>query len=186
MVARTVAAYGRLDCAFNNAGVGGSGPLMESSEADFDRMIAVNLKGVFLCMRFELAQMLKQGSGAIVNDSSGAGLVAGSYNAVYAASKFGVVALTKSAALSYGRNGIRVNAVCPGYTRTPMLEAGLARDPSLEKKFELRTPLHRIADAREVAEAAVWLCSDAASFINGVALPVDGGLTAGNHWPPNQ
>jgi NAD(P)-dependent dehydrogenase (short-subunit alcohol dehydrogenase family) len=178
LIVDTVQKYGRLDWAHNNAGVGGaSGQTHEHTEQDWDRTLAVNLKGVWLCMKHEIQQMLDQGSGAIVNTASVAGLVGG-FGPAYTASKFGVVGLTKTAALEYARRGIRVNAVCPGAIRTPLLERAFATWPGTEVGLLALEPIGRFGTAHEVAAAVVWLCSDAASFVTGVALPVDGGMVA--------
>jgi NAD(P)-dependent dehydrogenase (short-subunit alcohol dehydrogenase family) len=178
MVKGVVERYGRLDCAFNNAGIEGvTVPFHEYSEEVWDQVIAVNLKGVWLSMKYEIAQMLAQGSGNIVNNSSVAGLVGGR-NAAYVASKHGIVGLTKTAALVYATAGIRVNAVCPGAVATPMAERTFARAPETEAVWLSAEPMGRFALPSEIAEAVVWLCSDAASFVTGVALPVDGGLVA--------
>lgn len=177
VVKRTVAEYGRLDCAFNNAGVSGGGLLHEVTEADWDRMIDVNLKGVWLGMKYQIIQMLSQGGGTIVNDSSVAGLSGYVRSTHYAASKHGVVGLTKSAALQYRDKGIRINAVCPGMIMTPMIERAFAL-PGVEDWFRSKVP-GRGGNPDEVAQAVTWLCSDAASYVTGVALPVDGGLSSG-------
>ncbi|MCH8185417.1 MAG: SDR family oxidoreductase [Chloroflexi bacterium] len=179
MVSTAVGAYGRLDYAFNNAGGSfGPGPLHESSLDDWDRTMEVNLKGVYLCMRYEIAQMLSLGAGAIVNDSSTAGLYGYARNPIYAASKFGVVGLTKSAALQYAAQGIRVNAVCPGWIRTPMTEENLTTDTELRAQMLAETPLGRAGMPDEIAGMVLWLCSDAASFVTGQAIAIDGGLVA--------
>jgi NAD(P)-dependent dehydrogenase (short-subunit alcohol dehydrogenase family) len=177
LVRRCVELHGRLDCAFNNAGIAGAlAPTNELSEEDFDRTIAVNLKGVWLCMKHEIAQMLAQGGGgAIVNTSSGAGILGVPYTSAYTASKHGVVGLTRSVALEVVKQGIRVNAVCPGMVRTPMVADV---PPDLLAVFEQTQPGGRIAEPEEVAEAAVWLCSDRASFVSGVPLPVDAASSA--------
>ena len=182
MVAKTVEAYGRLDFAHNNAGIatqGRGGLTHEFPEDLWDRMIDVNLKGVWLCMKYEIPQMLEQGGGAIVNTASVAGLV-GSLAALsaYSASKHGVVGLTKTAALEYAQQGIRVNCVCPGMIRSPMTEPRLDADPEHEQRMIARHPIGRIGEPPEVAEAVVWLCSDAASFVTGHPMVVDGGLVA--------
>jgi len=179
MVGEVVARYGRVDCAFNNAGVEGHlVRTVDVDEADFDHIIAVNLKGVWLCMKYELEQMLAQGSGTIVNTASAAGLLGSHSMSAYAASKHGVVGLTRTAATEYGRKNIRINAVCPSVIDTPMVARGFEAFPRyIEATIQLN-PMRRLGQADEVARAVLWLCSDAASFTNGVALPVDGGFTA--------
>jgi len=181
MVDGAIAAYGRLDCAFNNAGIAGhqveaSGQLThEWSEKSFDRMIAVNLKGVWLCMKHEIPAMLAHGAGVIVNTASIAGLIGLRTSSAYVAAKHGVIGLTKSAAVEFADAGLRVNAVCPGYIETRMTA------PSRESRGEAviaRTPMRRYGQPREIAEAVVWLCSDRASYVTGAAYEVDGGLTA--------
>ncbi len=176
LIKRTVDAYGRLDIAVNNAGIaGGNKPLVEVTEEVFDRVIAVNLKGVFLCMKYEIPAMLASGGGAIVNLSSTVGLVGtGAGIAPYIASKHGVVGLTKAAALEYGGQHIRVNAIAPGTTRTSVNERWIA-DEQIRQRITSGIPLGRVADPAEAAEAILWLCSDAASYVTGVTLPVDGG-----------
>jgi A-factor type gamma-butyrolactone 1'-reductase (1S-forming) len=178
LIKRTVDAYGRLDIAVNNAGIaGGNKPLVEVTEEVFDRVIAVNLKGVFLAMKYEIPAMLASGGGAIVNLSSTVGLVGtGAGIAPYIASKHGVVGLTKTAALEYAGQHIRVNAVAPGTTLTSVNERWIA-DEQIRQRLTSGIPLGRVADAAEVAEAILWLCSDAASYVTGVTLPVDGGYT---------
>jgi NAD(P)-dependent dehydrogenase (short-subunit alcohol dehydrogenase family) len=178
MVDQTVEEFGRLDFAHNNAGITGlAAPLVDYSEDDWDRVIGINLRSVFLSMKYELPYLVLQG-GAIVNTSSGAGLVGFPGLSGYVASKHGVVGLTKAAALEYASAGVRINAICPGSTRTNMLEGFMGGDPKMEKLMASATPLHRLASAEEIAAAVVWLCSDAASFVIGVALPVDGGAVA--------
>lgn len=176
LVRKTVENYGRLDCAFNNAGVGATGArLAKETEEDWERIIDTNLKGVWLCMKHELKQMLKQGGGAIVNCSSTFGVDGGYRVAVYSASKHGVIGLTKSAALDYAKDGIRINAVCPGWIRTEMLEPVLRDRPDIAEGRVVEVPLGRLGRPEEVAEAVVWLCTDAASFITGDIMIVGGG-----------
>ena len=179
MVNKTIETYSQLDCAFNNAGVPASGKrTADCSEEDWDRIININLKGVWLCMKYEIPQMLKQGKGAIVNNSSIAGLVGQQKRPAYIASKHGVVGLTKAAALDYIKDNIRVNAVCPAGIVTPILERVFARGPGWKEEMLHDVPMGRFGMPEEVAEVVVWLCSDAASFITGHALPVDGGWVA--------
>jgi NAD(P)-dependent dehydrogenase (short-subunit alcohol dehydrogenase family) len=179
MVQKTIAVYGRLDVAFNNAGIGIRAPLVDLTEEDFDRVISVNLKGVWLCMKYEIPQMLVQGGGAIVNMSSGYGLFGSPRgNSAYVASKHGVIGLTKAAALEHAKAGIRVNAVVPGWILTPMVEAGIGANPQLEARILDHEPVGRLGTPEEVAEAVVWLCSDAASFVTGHSMIIDGGLTS--------
>ena len=181
LISKTVQTYGRLDCAHNNAGIG-SRPrvlLHELSEESWERVISINLKGVWLCMKYELIQMCTQGGGAIVNTASIMGLVGSwSRSGVYNASKHGVVGLTKTAALEYAKSGIRVNAVCPGYIRTPLIEEALASNPEMEAQIVARHPVGRMGRPEEIAEAVMWLCSDAASFVTGHTMTVDGGYVA--------
>ena len=177
-VAQAVDHWGRLDFAHNNAGITGSwAHTADYDEADWDRVIAINLKSVFLSMKYELPHLVKQG-GAIVNTSSGAGLVGFAGLPAYVASKHGVIGLTKAAALEYAKAGVRINAVCPGSTRTPMLEGFMGGDAKMEKLMSAASALGRLATPEEIAAAVVWLCSDAASFVLGAALPVDGGAVA--------
>ncbi len=178
MVARVVEAYGRLDCAFNNAGIMPKGfvPTADLDEETWDRMININLKGVWLSMKYEIPQMVKQGGGVIVNTSSVAGLIGSRTGPAYIASKHGVVGLTRGAALEYAKDNIRVNAVCPFWTSTALTEPYMQQNPQLGEQMAGRTPLGRQGTPEEVATAVVWLCSDGASFINGHALPVDGGV----------
>jgi NAD(P)-dependent dehydrogenase (short-subunit alcohol dehydrogenase family) len=174
---RTLDAYGRLDYAFNNAGIAVLAPFLEMTEADFDRVIGINLKGVWLCMKAAMRQMLAQGGGAIVNMSSGYGLVSSSLGvSAYTASKHGIIGLTKAAALEYATAGIRVNAVVPGWIRTPMVDGALENAPELETRILDQKPFGRMGRPEEVAEAVVWLCSDAASFVTGHSMIIDGGL----------
>lgn len=179
LIARTVESYGRLDCAFNNAGIEGITALTaDCTEENWDRTLATNLKGVWLCLRAELKQMLKQGSGAIANNASVAGLVGFVGLPAYVASKHGIVGLTRTAALEYAQHGIRVNAVCPGVIQTAMIDRLAQRNPQALAGFNAMEPVGRLGKPEEIAEAALWLCSDAASFVTGVAMAVDGGLVA--------
>jgi NAD(P)-dependent dehydrogenase (short-subunit alcohol dehydrogenase family) len=179
MVNTAVRKYGKLDCAFNNAGIHKQFvSTVDFTEADWNEMINVNLKSVWLCMKHEIRQMLKQGRGAIVNTSSAAGLVGAPSNPAYPASKHGVVGVTKSTALEFARKGIRVNCVCPGPTRTGMNEELTATNPEMVKAMDQKVPMGRIGEPEEVAAAAIFLCSDEASYITGHALPVDGGIVA--------
>lgn len=179
MVKETVAAYGSLDCAFNNAGIEEEHMrLADCPEATFDRVMGINVKGVWLCLKYELAQMLKQGGGAIVNTASIAGLNGAAKMAAYSASKHAVIGLTKSAAVEYARKNIRVNAVCPAVIRTEMYERALAADPNIAKRVIDMHPVGRLGEVEEVAAAVLWLSSPAASFITGYPLAVDGGVTA--------
>jgi NAD(P)-dependent dehydrogenase (short-subunit alcohol dehydrogenase family) len=181
LVAETIAEYGRLDFAHNNAGIGA--PPAATHEADrraFDRVLAVNLVGVWLCLKYEVREMLRQGSGAIVNTASLAGLIGFPRNVAYSASKHAVIGITRTAALEYARAGIRVNAVCPAFVKTPMVDAFVAADPQhfgMERLASMQ-PMGRMGTVEEVAEAVIWLCSDSAAFITGIALPLDGGTTA--------
>ena len=179
LVRHAVAAYGRLDCAHNNAGVEGQAAFTaDDTEANWDRVLAVNLKGVWLCLKYEIRQMLTQGGGAIVNTASGAGLIGIRGGGAYVASKHGVVGLTKTAALEYAKSGIRVNAVCPGVIQTPMVERLTRQHPRAAEMMAAAHPLGRTGKPEEIAEAVVWLCSDAASFVTGHAMAVDGGYVA--------
>jgi NAD(P)-dependent dehydrogenase (short-subunit alcohol dehydrogenase family) len=178
MVQRALAAYGRLDVAFNNAGIGASGfAVADEEEVAWSRLIDVNLKGIFLAMKYEIPAMVGAGGGAIVNTASVAGLVGERGIGAYSASKHGVVGLTRAAALDYIGQGVRINAVCPGATRTRML-ANWFQDPKVESFILSRHPIGRIAEPEEIARAVLFLASDDASFIVGQALAVDGGLTA--------
>jgi NAD(P)-dependent dehydrogenase (short-subunit alcohol dehydrogenase family) len=176
MVAAAVDTYGGLDCAHNNAGVAGGGPpLAEFRDDEWHRVLGIMLTGVYLCMKHEIPRMLERGGGAIVNTASGAGLVGFPGQAAYVAAKHGVLGLTKVAALDYGARGIRVNAVCPGTVRTPMVDAAVRAMPELEEELVRLHPAGRIGEAADVANAAVWLCTDKAAFVLGHALAVDGG-----------
>ena len=190
LVDKAVDTYGSLDCGFNNAwGLGKPPdsdaiksfltPPHECEEDVWDQTIDICLKGVWLCMKYEIQQMLKQGGGTIVNTASALGLVGlKGHSTPYIASKHGVIGLTKTGALEYSAQGIRVNAVCPGTIRSAHLQAALEEDPSIEEFWAAMHPIGRIGEPPEVAEAVVWLCSDAASFVTGHSMTVDGGLTA--------
>jgi NAD(P)-dependent dehydrogenase (short-subunit alcohol dehydrogenase family) len=180
LVARTLDAYGRLDCAFNNAGIEGRAEreIHDADEQAWDRALEVNLKGVWLSMKYEVPAMLKQGGGAIVNGASVAALVAFDKNGSYVASKHAVMGLTKTAALEYADRGIRVNAVCPGVVRTPFIDRFTGRDPDVEARYTDIIPLGRMAEPAEVAKAVVWLLSSASSYVTGHGLVLDGGLVA--------
>jgi NAD(P)-dependent dehydrogenase (short-subunit alcohol dehydrogenase family) len=177
-VERTVAAFGRLDAAYNNAGI--QNVIAEAADAtrdDFDRVMSINLRGVWSCMKFELRQMLRQESGAIVNCSSIGGLVGGARRGTYQASKHGVLGLTKSAALDYAARGIRINAICPGIIHTPMLDRMMTTQADALSAMLKDVPIGRLGRPEEIANAVLWLCSPGASFVVGHALTVDGGYT---------
>jgi NAD(P)-dependent dehydrogenase (short-subunit alcohol dehydrogenase family) len=179
LVQKTISTYGRLDCAHNNAGVeGATGRTADYKEEDWDRVMLINLKGVWLCMKYEIQQMLKQGGGAIVNTASDAGLLGVPQMPAYVASKHGVVGLTKTAALEYAKSGIRVNAVCPGVIKTPMVERITGQRPGRAERMAAVEPVGRMGKPEEIGEAVVWLCSDASSFVTGLPMAVDGGIAA--------
>jgi NAD(P)-dependent dehydrogenase (short-subunit alcohol dehydrogenase family) len=184
LIQKTVEKFGRLDIAFNNAGIEGVWvPIINQSEADWDRTIDINLKGVWLCLKYEIRQMLKQGSGgAIVNMASIAGLIGSAGAAVYSASKHGVLGLTKTAALETARSGIRINAVCPAVIETPMAERIFGAPEAHQYALGFH-PIGRFGRPEEVAEAVVWMCSDRASFMTGQSLVLDGGFLAGPNPP---
>lgn len=179
MVAETIRAFGRLDFAHNNAGIeAGLYPLNEYKEEIWDRTIAVNLKGVWLGMKYEIPEMLKNGGGAIVNTASAAGIIGMPNHYAYVASKFGVVGITKGAALEFGGRGIRVNCICPAIVDTPMTDRFVTYGMGTKEMFAEMTPMKRIGTPREIAASAVWLCSNEASYVTGHALLTDGGYTA--------
>ena len=178
-VAATLERHGRLDCAFNNAGVDSfEWAVADLPDEEWRRVIEIDLTGVFFCMKHEIVAMRANGGGAIVNTSSGLGLVAVANQSAYIAAKHGVLGLTKAAALEYVKEGIRVNAVCPGIIRTPMAQRGIAGNPAVEEALAKIQPIGRLGEPEEVANAALFLLSDAASFITGESLAVDGGYLA--------
>ncbi len=179
MVDKTIEQYGRLDYAFNNAGIEGiMAPTADCTEENWDNTININLKGIWLCMKYEIPHMLAAGKGAIVNCASIAGLVGFPGLPAYVAAKHAVVGLTKNTALEYVKAGIRVNAVCPGAIKTPMIDRITGNKKEAEAQFAAMEPIGRLGQPEEVAEAVIWLCSDAASFITGHSMAVDGGWTA--------
>lgn len=179
LITKTVETYGRLDYAHNNAGVAGDIALTaDCTEDNWDRTINIDLKGIWLCMKHEIRQMLSQGGGAIVNASSTGGLVGSRRSSAYSAASHGVIGLTKSATLEYAQAGIRINAVCPGPVRTPMMERIVGGNPQIESQMVARVPLGRMATPEEIADVVVWLCSDGAAFVTGHALSADGGVVA--------
>jgi len=180
MVDKCIETFGGLNCAFNNAGIEGiQAPTAEYSEEIWDRAIHINLIGVYLCMRYEIPAMLKSGGGSIVNMASILGLVGFAGASAYVAAKHGVVGLTKTAAIEYATKGIRVNAVCPGFIMTPMLErGGITTNPEMKKLISDLHPMKRLGKPEEVAESVIWLFTDAASFVTGTTLLVDGGYVA--------
>lgn len=180
LVAAVVERFGRLDFAHNNAGISPlTGDTAQTPKALWDATIAVNLTGVFLCMKYEIPAMLASGGGSIVNTSSGAGIIGVPRQPAYTAAKHGVVGLTKASALEFAARKVRVNAICPGTTRTEMVIRGIAEGKYTEEGMAALCPMKRIADPDEVAQVAVWLCSDAASFVTGAILPVDGATVSG-------
>ena len=181
MVAQAVETFGSLDCAFNNAGIGGGKErhlTADYLEDDWDRVMSINLKGVWLCMKAEIPQMLKQGKGAIVNTASIAGLVGLSGTVAYVAAKHGVTGLTKAAAMEYAKSGIRVNAVCPGYIQTPLVQGIFDEIDGYRERVASRHPMDRLGEPEEIAQAVLWLSSDSASFVTGHNMAVDGGYVA--------
>ncbi|HTV53233.1 MAG TPA: glucose 1-dehydrogenase [Steroidobacteraceae bacterium] len=179
MVARAVDHFGALHVAFNNAGINlAPAPIVDVEESEWQRILATNLTGVFFCLKYEIAAMRRTGGGAIINTASVGGLIGTAGVTAYCATKHAVVGLTKSAALDHIGDGIRINAVCPGGTRTPMLSEWFERAPEVERAALAGTPIARMADPKEIAQTVLFLASDAASFMVGHALVVDGGLTA--------
>ena len=179
MIQKTISVYGRLDFAFNNAGIEGtSATITECTEENWDKTIGINLKGIWGCMKYEIPEMLKNGNGAIVNCASIAGLVGYVGLPAYVASKHGVIGLTKTAALENAKLGIRVNSVCPGAIKTPMIDRLTNNKKEVEAQYAAQEPIGRLGNPNEVANAVIWLCSEAASFVTGHAMAVDGGWTA--------
>jgi NAD(P)-dependent dehydrogenase (short-subunit alcohol dehydrogenase family) len=178
-LAKTVEAFGRLNFAFNNAGIEPSkpAPTAEYEDEEWNRIIDINLRGVFLCMKHEIPLILKQGGGAIVNTSSGAGIIGIKSSPAYTAAKHGVIGLTRSSALDYAAHNIRINAVCPGYIDTPMMDRFTGGTPEGRAKVITEEPIGRMGKPEEIAAAVVWLCSDAAAFVIGHAMVLDGGQT---------
>ena len=179
MIDKIVEVYGRLDWALNNAGIEGALlPIVDYPIEACSHLLSIDLMGVWLCMKYEISKMLRQGGGVIVNMASAAGLVGVPGDSPYSAAKHGVIGMTKAVALEYAKSNIRVNAICPGSTKTQMSDRISAKDPVRQKEHLENTPLGRIGLPEEIASVVVWLCSDAASFVTGHALAVDGGLTA--------
>ncbi len=180
MVDHAVQTYGRLDCAYNNAGVDNlHAPIGEFEVPEWDRVLAVNLRGTMLCMRYEIPVMLANGGGSIVNCSSVAGLIGTPVSPAYTTSKHAVIGLTRSAAVDYAKKNIRVNAICPGVINTPHCTAYLKERPDAAAQVKSQCTMGRMGEPHEIAAAVVWLCSDAASYVNGASLAIDGGWTAG-------
>lgn len=178
-IEKTINHYGRLDYAFNNAGIEGQAALLpNTTEENWDQVLNINLKGPWLCMKYQIPQMLKQGMGSIVNCSSIAGIVGFSTSSAYVASKHGLIGLTKTAALEYTKSNIRVNAVCPGIIETPMIARYTHGDSKIQQQLASSEPIGRIGRPEEIAEAVLWLSSDRASFVTGHSLVVDGGWVA--------
>lgn len=179
LIEKIIATFGRLDFAYNNAGIEGtSAPTQDCSEENWDKTIGINLKGIWLCMKHEIPVMLKKGKGVIVNCSSVAGLVGFQGLPAYVASKHGVIGLTKTAALECAKHGIRVNVVCPGVIQTPMIDRLTGKKKEAVEQFTGLEPIGRFGKPEEIANAVIWLCSDEASFVTGIEMPVDGGFVA--------
>jgi len=179
LIEKIIATFGHLDFAYNNAGIEGtSAPTQDCSEENWDKTIGINLKGIWLCMKYEIPEMLKKGKGVIVNCSSVAGLIGFQNSPAYVASKHGVIGLTKTAALENAKLGIRVNAVCPGIIKTPMIDRVTGNKKEAEQQFAGMEPVGRFGLPEEIANAVLWLCSDEASFVTGIEMPVDGGFVA--------
>ncbi|MFC1919755.1 SDR family oxidoreductase [Chloroflexota bacterium] len=180
LVDKSTDTFGGLDCAHNNAGIYGMiASTDECTEENWDRVIDINLKGVWLCMKYEIRQMMKRGGGVIINTSSQSGLVGSIGGPAYVASKHGVIGLTKAAALEYAKKCIRVNAICPGTTITPLVQRAFDSQPQIKEELIQAIPMGRMALPEEVAETVIWLCSDAASFVTGHSMAIDGGTVAG-------
>jgi NAD(P)-dependent dehydrogenase (short-subunit alcohol dehydrogenase family) len=179
LIKKCIDTYGRLDCAFNNAGVEGKTALItDCTEESWDRIIDTNLKSVWLCMKYQIPYMLRQGGGSIVNCASIAGLVGFAGSVPYVASKHGIVGITKAAALEFAKAKIRINAVCPGVIQTPMIDRSVAGNPQMKALLTSGEPVGRVGQPEEIASAVLWLCSDGASFVTGHPLAVDGGWVA--------
>lgn len=177
LINKTLELYGRLDCAYNNAGIMGDiMTVVDYDEEPWDQTIENNLKGTWLCMKYQIPLMLKQGYGAIVNTTATSGLKGGKFRSAYAASKAGIVSLSKTAAMEYAEYGLRINVICPSHTRTPNIEQFFELRPELEADYIAQGPMGRLAAPEEVAEGALWLCSDRSSFVTGHVLAVDGGF----------
>jgi len=177
LIAKTIDTFGRLDFAYNNAGIEGtSAPTQDCSEENWDKTLDINLKGIWLCMKYQIPVMLKKGKGSIVNCSSVAGLVGFQGLPAYVASKHGVIGLTKTAALENAKLGIRVNVVCPGVIQTPMIDRLTGKKKETIEQFTGLEPIGRFGEPEEIACAVIWLCSEEASFVTGIAMPVDGGF----------
>lgn len=179
MIQKVISTYGQLDYAFNNAGIEGiSATIQDCSEENWEKTISINLKGIWACMKYEIPEMLKHNNGVIVNCASIAGLVGYEGLPAYVASKHGIIGLTKTAALENAKLGIRVNAVCPGAIKTPMIDRLTGNKKEVEEQFAAQEPIGRLGNPNEVANAVIWLCSNEASFVTGHAMAVDGGWTA--------